>query len=822
VNLNNMGAASITAAQVNNGSSDNCGTVNLAGVSPSSFTCANLGGNAVTLTINDGNGNGATCSATVTVTDNLAPTAVCQNVPVNLNSMGSASVTAAQVNNGSSDNCGTVNLVGVSPGTFTCANLGGNAVTLTINDGNGNSATCSATVTVSDNTAPMAVCKNASVNLNSGGTANVTAGQVNNGSSDNCGTANLVGVSPSSFTCADLGANTVTLTVNDGHGNSATCSATVTVNDIPPTALCKNATVTIQANEQATLVVGDIDNGSSDNCTLQNVMINQTTFTCANIGAVTVTLTATDGNGLTSTCTATVTVTDPNSYCCAAPTAICKPATIVLNGAGQATIPAAAVNNGSTYECGLQSMTVSPAAVNCVNVGTLTVTLTVSDLNNATNQCTATVTVQDNVAPVFTFVPANVTVQCNSVPAVGSPVASDNCGGAVSIAYNGQSSTPGACSDAYTLTRQWTATDASGNTKTATQRISVLDTQKPNFVSMPANITVQCSAIPAATTPTATDNCTASVVITYVGQTVTAGACANAYTLTRRWVASDNCSNTRSISQRITVIDNGKPTLTVPADMAIACSDPIPPLGTATASDGCAGSVTIAYLGQNTTSGACPGSYQIKRIWRATDACGNTTAATQTIQVSDNSAPVFVTIPGPITIECNQPLPALTNPTASDACGGYVHITFLGNVPSGSGCAADYTVTRSWRAQDLCGNTAMATQVIAVQGNNFGEEGAENRAEGTQLKTQNSKLETVNPNPTTDRIWIDLSEFAGEAVAVSIFSELGQLVWENRIPAVEDLQLSVSLREAGAAAGIYAVRVQSRGEVFLKRVVLVE
>jgi hypothetical protein len=79
----------------------------------------------------------------------------------------------------------------------------------------------------------------------------------------------------------------------------------------------------------------------------------------------------------------------------------------------------------------------------------------------------------------------------------------------------------------------------------------------------------------------------------------------------------------------------------------------------------------------------CPGSYQIKRTWRATDACGNSTAATQTIQVSDNGAPVFVTVPGPITIECNQPLPPLVNPTASDACGGYVHITFLGNVAHG-------------------------------------------------------------------------------------------------------------------------------------------
>jgi hypothetical protein len=48
------------------------------------------------------------------------------------------------------------------------------------------------------------------------------------------------------------------------------------------------------------------------------------------------------------------------------------------------------------------------------------------------------------------------------------------------------------------------------------------------------------------------------------------------------------------------------------------------------------------------------------------------------------------------------------------------------------------------------------------------------------------------------------------------------LVWENRIPAVEDLKLQVSLREAGAAAGIYTVSVRSASGVVAKRVVLVE
>ncbi len=164
----------------------------------------------------------------------------------------------------------------------------------------------------------------------------------------------------------------------------------------------------------------------------------------------------------------------------------------------------------------------------------------------------------------------------------------------------------------------------------------------------------------------------------------------------------------------------------------------------------------------------------------------------------------------------------MLNPTATDNCGGYVQITFLGNVASGSGCAADYAVTRTWRAQDLCGNTATALQVITVQGNNFGSKGAENREQDAQLKTQNPQLKTVYPNPTTDWVWLDLSDFAGEAVTVSIFDELTRLVWERRIPVVIDLNLLVSLREAGASTGVFTVRVQSASGTVAKQVVLKE
>jgi hypothetical protein len=56
---------------------------------------------------------------------------------------------------------------------------------------------------------------------------------VNNGSSDACGIKSL-SVSPATFTCASIGANTVTLTVTDNNNNVSSCQAIVTVNGSVP------------------------------------------------------------------------------------------------------------------------------------------------------------------------------------------------------------------------------------------------------------------------------------------------------------------------------------------------------------------------------------------------------------------------------------------------------------------------------------------------------------------------------------------------------------------------------------------------------------
>src|SRR5688572_17019299 len=66
-----------------------------------------------------------TCSFPVTVNDNQVPNALCKNLTVYLDENGMASITAAQIDNGSSDNCGPVTL-SVSPNSFDCSNLGNN------------------------------------------------------------------------------------------------------------------------------------------------------------------------------------------------------------------------------------------------------------------------------------------------------------------------------------------------------------------------------------------------------------------------------------------------------------------------------------------------------------------------------------------------------------------------------------------------------------------------------------------------------------------------------------------------------------------------
>ncbi len=126
--------------------------------------------------------------------------------------------------------------------TFTVTNLAeGSTYTLyfSIADNiNSCPRTVSIEVTYDDVTPPNALCKNATVEIQPNGSATITPIDIDNNSYDNCSGTLSVSINTAVFTCDNLGANTVILTVTDMSGLSSDCSATVTVSDPNHYLLC--------------------------------------------------------------------------------------------------------------------------------------------------------------------------------------------------------------------------------------------------------------------------------------------------------------------------------------------------------------------------------------------------------------------------------------------------------------------------------------------------------------------------------------------------------------------------------------------------------
>ena len=178
---------------------------------------------------------------------------------------------------GSSDNVGVANytwtftdgaartVYGATP-TYTFARPGVYVVTLTVRDAGGNQGTDSMKVTVRDVTAPTA-----SAGLDRTVDEDATVSLDGSGSTDNVGVANytwtftdgtsrtLYGSSPS-FVFQTPGLYTITLTVRDAAGNSATDTMVVTVRDVTsPTASIDSPAsgATVSGSATITATAGD-------------------------------------------------------------------------------------------------------------------------------------------------------------------------------------------------------------------------------------------------------------------------------------------------------------------------------------------------------------------------------------------------------------------------------------------------------------------------------------------------------------------------------------------------------------------------------------
>ena len=445
--------------------------------------------------------------------------------------------------------------------------------------------------------------------------------------SDNCGTVEVTVMSET--TAGDCAGNytiTRTFTATDDCGNMNTAVQTITVEDTTAPVISGETEVMIACEDYDVMTSHA---SATDNCgevTLTWIDSEVSGGCVLPIGQYVRLYTAMDDCGNSSTFEQILTLTDN-----IAPTFDSVPADYTIE-CDQDVVrdDATASDNCSGAEVTVEEEIV---AGDCPQSYQIVRTFTATDNCDNETMATQTITVQDTTAPELT-IPADYTVECSDDMPMEAASATDNCG-MVTISEV-QSIVSGDCTGNYTITRAFTATDECGNMTSATQTITVQDTTAPEFTSVPADYTVECSDDMPMEDAMASDNC-GDVTIS-VESVTTAGDCTGNYTITRTFTASDDCGNSSMATQTITVQDTTAPELTIPSDYTAECDEELV-FDDASATDNC-GTVVIT-LEEVMLETACAQEYSIERTFTATDDCGNSSSATQTITVQDTTAPMI-------------------------------------------------------------------------------------------------------------------------------------------------------------------------------------
>ncbi|MFM7309767.1 MAG: hypothetical protein ACKOZY_04110, partial [Flavobacteriales bacterium] len=314
---------------------------------------------------------------------------------------------------------------------------------------------------------------------------------------------------------------------------------------------------------------------------------------------------------------------------------------------------------------------------------------------------TTTYTQVDDVAPVFTEVPGDVTIQCGSEIPTAVASATDNCDTQVEVAVN-EVTSGDECTT--TIVRTFTATDDCGNSTQATQTITIIDTTAP-IIAGSIEIARSCDNYAGQILVSASDNCDQDVTIEITEEMIASGGCAG--TVIRTYTATDNCGNSSNFTQYIVLSDTQAPVASViPADLTVECGQDWS-AAEVTFTDNCDDELTVTSDVQVTEEG-CTTIYTY--TWTAVDHCDQTTTVDQIITVVDTQAPFIADESSEITIGCDE-MQSYETPSAFDACDGAVTVSREDATAQGD-CPGAYTETTTFTATDACGNTSTVTHVV--------------------------------------------------------------------------------------------------------------
>ncbi|WP_338812918.1 BspA family leucine-rich repeat surface protein [Bernardetia sp. Wsw4-3y2] len=458
----------------------------------------------VTWTYDDGNGNTSTQTQNVIIDDVTAPVPDLTSLPDVTAECQVTSLVAPTA----TDNCATTVTV-TNDAALPISGEGTNVVvTWTYDDGNGNTSTQTQNVIIDDVTDPT-ITAPSNVTVNTDATL-CTASSVSLGTptgTDNCGTVTFSNDAPSEFT---IGSTVVTWTADDGNGNTAIATQTITVTDNELPITTSISSITVSPNQGCTFYNENNQNPSyisdgiaSDNCgidtngyeynltgaTVTTIPVFTLEDLIFNEGITTVTWRAKDINGNFSSPSEQFTVTVIDN---AQPPILTAMRDFTRNTdlnncyyTNRTTTTSNRIPDGTAADnCGVASYRYLLSGVTLGDVSSLEgirfnqgitdVTWTATDRNgntSAPNQFT--ITIIDNKNP-FIQAPQDVTKLTNLYGCtstrdsldIGTPLASDNC------LFRVFNNAPAEFPLGETIVT-WTAIDSAGNTATDEQVVTI-------------------------------------------------------------------------------------------------------------------------------------------------------------------------------------------------------------------------------------------------------------------------------------------------------------------------------------------------------------
>ena len=674
-------------------------------LSNTSFSCNDLGLKKEVLTAVDENGNMAYDTVYVTVVDNINPWVTASDVTLYLDSSGAASFDTAALYQAFNDNCdATFNF---TPQVFTCGDVGAHLSSVSSTDEAGNMTSKNFVINVKDSLSPWIALFTDTVELNASGQGSLDTSAVIDYIRDNCGIRTII-FSDLDFSAANLGLNTITVSVRDDNNNESVALTDIWVVDlIDPNVKAKDLVIPLDASGLGDITVFQVDNGSTDNIGFDTLYIDTSSYDCLDLGDHWVVLTGVDKSGNSDTAWSKVTVVDNMD-----PNVNALNTTIYLDSAGSAALSFQDVDNGSTDNCGIDTTYLSKSIFGCSDIGTYSVLAYAQDSSGNTGSSVLLVTVADTTAPSVAVFSDTVELGATGVGNLDTTAVLDYIRENCSINSIGFSQLSYTVSDLGQNTLTVTVKDVHSNTTVVTTDIWVVDLIDPNVKANDVILPLNASGTATVTLAQVDDNSSDNAGLDSLYIDASGYDCSD---LGDHWVVLtgvDVAGNSDTAWSKVTVVDQIYPTMSISNAVLYLDSSSSAALSYADVDNGTYDNCGIDTVSLSQEDFSCTDLGTNPTLATAVDSSGNVSTQIVQVIVLDTLAPSFSLSVDTIQLYTTTSCQGVGSWTyaAADNCSG---VSVTSNYNTGSTFGVGTTKVLS-SATDQSGNSTSDSLFVMV------------------------------------------------------------------------------------------------------------